>query len=155
MIKVLLFDFARVLLFPKDENYSGKLNDLYKTVKDEKHFNFEDVFYFNEELLDYLRTVKDKYKLVMFTSETIQDDLAVVEKLDGIFENIFSAKEMGFTKTDPEAYRFIVSNLQCNPNEILFIDDNVENVNSAKITGMKTYLFTDNVCLIKTINTSL
>jgi len=155
MIKVLLFDFARVLLFPKDENYSGKLNDLYKTVKDEKHFNFEDVFYFNEELLDYLRTVKDKYKLVMFTSETIQDDLAVVEKLDGIFENIFSAKEMGFTKTDPEAYRFIVSNLQCNPNEILFIDDNVENVNSAKITGMKTYLFTDNVCLIKTIDTSL
>src|SRR3989339_660153 len=118
MIKVLLFDFARVLLFPKDENYSGKLNDLYKTVKDEKHFNFEDVFYFNEELLDYLRTVKDKYKLVMFTSETIQDDLAVVEKLDGIFENIFSAKEMGFAKTDPEAYRFIVSNLQCNPNEI-------------------------------------
>jgi len=155
MIKVLLFDFARVLLFPKDENYSGKLNDLYKTVKDEKHFNFEDVFYFNEELLDYLRTVKDKYKLVMFTSETIQDDLAVVEKLDGIFENIFSAKKMGFTKTDPEAYRFIVSKLQCNPNEILFIDDNVENVNSAKITGMKTYLFTDNVCLIKTIDTSL
>ena len=155
MIKVLLFDFARVLLFPKDENYSGKLNDLYKTVKDEKHFNFEDVFYFNEELLDYLRTVKDKYKLVMFTSETIQDDLAVVEKLDGIFENIFSAKEMGFAKTDPEAYRFIVSKLQCNPNEILFIDDSVENVNSAKITGMKTYLFTDNVCLIKTINTSL
>ena len=155
MIKVLLFDFARVLLFPKDENYSGKLNDLYKTVKDEKHFNFEDVFYFNEELLDYLRTVKDKYKLVMFTSETIQDDPAVVEKLDGIFENIFSAKKMGFTKTDPEAYRFIVSNLQCNPNEILFIDDNVENVNSAKITGMKTYLFTDNVCLIKTIDTSL
>ena len=155
MIKVLLFDFARVLLFPKDENYSGKLNDLNKTVTDEKHFKFEDVFYFNEELLDYLRTVKDKYKLVMFTSETIQDDLAVVEKLDGIFENIFSAKEMGFTKTDPEAYRFIVSNLQCNPNEILFIDDNVENVNSAKITGMKTYLFTDNVCLIKTIDTSL
>ena len=155
MIKVLLFDFARVLLFPKDENYSGKLNDLYKTVKDEKHFNFEDVFYFNEELLDYLRTVKDKYKLVMFTSETIQDDLAVVEKLDGIFENIFSAKEMGFAKTDPEAYRFIVSKLQCNPNEILFIDDSVENVNSAKITGMKTHLFTDNVCLIKTIDTSL
>jgi len=155
MIKVLLFDFARVLLFPKDENYSGKLNDLYKTVKDEKHFNFEDVFYFNEELLDYLRTVKDKYKLVMFTSETIQDDPAVVEKLDGIFENIFSAKKMGFTKTDPEAYRFIVSKLQCNPNEILFIDDSVENVNSAKITGMKTHLFTDNVCLIKTIGASL
>ena len=155
MIKVLLFDFARVLLFPKDENYSGKLNDLNKTVTDEKHFKFEDVFYFNEELLDYLRTVKDKYKLVRFTSETIQDDLAVVEKLDGIFENIFSAKEMGFAKTDPEAYRFIVSNLQCNPNEILFIDDNVENVNSAKITGMKTHLFTDNVCLIKTIGASL
>lgn len=152
MIKVLLFDFARVLLFPKNVSYKGVLNDLYKLKKNKKDFIFENYFYFNDELLDYIKSVKNRFRIIMFTSETIQNDPVVMKKLDGIFEKIISAKEIGFSKTDPEAYRFIVDELQCAPDEILFIDDNADNIYGATEAGLNTHLFKDNKGLIEEIN---
>jgi HAD superfamily hydrolase (TIGR01509 family) len=151
MIKVLLFDFARVFLFPKDESYLGKLNDLYKTVKDNDGFNFDSKFYFNEELIEYLKNIKGDFRMVMFTSEIIQNDTVVKNKLDGLFEEIISAKEIGLSKSDPKAYEIISSKLGCDPDEILFIDDWEENVKSAVSIGMNTHLFKDTDELIKTI----
>jgi len=149
MIKILLFDFSRVLLFPKDKNYSGKLNDLYKSVKNKSSFEFEDYFCFNEELINYLKSIKGKFKLVMFTSEIIQNDPVVVKRLDGIFNEIISGKEIGFSKSDPEAFRFIANKLGCKLNEILFIDDWEANVKCAEGVGVKTHLFRDTNELIK------
>lgn len=40
MITNILFDFSRVILFPKDDNYSGLLNDLYRKITEEKKFIF-------------------------------------------------------------------------------------------------------------------
>lgn len=36
----LLFDFSRVLLMPKDPDYTGSLNGLYKEHKDDPGFDF-------------------------------------------------------------------------------------------------------------------
>jgi|SRR3972149_5252833 len=151
MIKILLFDLSRVLLFPKDENYSGKLNDLYKSVKDQNGFDFESNFYFNEELLEYLRNIEGKFRIVMFTSEIIQEDLAVKKRLNGIFGEIISAKEFGLSKSDPKAYELITSKLSCNADEILFVDDSEENIRSAVSVGVNTHLFRANQDLMRTI----
>ena len=153
MIKLLLFDFARVLLFPKDKSYLGKLNDLYKSIKDSSDFEFESKFNFNEELIKYLESIRNKFRLVMFTSEIIQNDPVVVKKLDGVFEDIISAKEIGFSKSDPDAYRFIANKLGCKLNEILFIDDWEANVKCAESVGVNTHLFRDTNQLINYLNT--
>ena len=83
MIIYLLFDFSRVLLFPKDDNYDGLLNNLYRKVLNEKGA-FLDNFRFNEELLNFLKPLKDKYNLLVYTTDIIQTDPTAKAVLDPI-----------------------------------------------------------------------
>ena len=144
MITTILSDFSRVILNPKDRNYKGTLNGLFKELKEKNTpFHFFDYFQFNDEVLGLYTQLKPKYSLNIFTSGSIQNTIEVRKKLNGIFENIFSAEEFGLDKKNPEAYQFIATKLEKLPNEILFIDDQQENINAATITGMKTLLYYD------------
>ena len=53
MIKVILSDFARVILFPKDKSYPGRLDELQAKLNNQSEgHNFFDYFELNQELLD-------------------------------------------------------------------------------------------------------
>lgn len=143
MIKALLFDFSRTLLFPTDKNYLGGLNSLYRELQQKENFKFLEHFELNNELLNYLVTVKNKFGLYIFTSESIQEDPAIKSDLAIIFTKVFSAKETGLSKKDPKSYELIAKELNISPNEILFIDDSQENLNAAKIAGLNTLICKD------------
>lgn len=153
MVKALLFDFSRTLLFPKDKTYTGGLNDLYKKISLNTNFKFFDYFELNKGLLDYLETLKYKFNLYIFTSESIQEDPAIKNEIEEIFKKVFSAKELGLSKKDPKAYEFIAKELNLDPNEILFIDDTSVNLESAKISGFATLQYKNNSVIneLKTI----
>lgn len=143
MIKALLFDISRTLLFPTDKNYQGGLNSLYRELQQKENFNFLEHFELNNEALNYLDTVKNKVDLYIYTSESIQNDPAIIDRLLSIFKRIFSAKETGLSKKDPKSYEFIAKELNISPNEILFIDDSQENLDAAKIAGFNTLIYRD------------
>lgn len=140
MIKVLLFDLSGVLLFPKDESYTGKLNDLYKDVL-KKKLSFLDYYKFNEELLLFLESVKTKYMLSIFTTESIQNDPVVQARFGSLFSSVYSAHALGVSKKDPHSYNVIAARLKHDPSEIVFVDDRVENVEAAKTASMNGILY--------------
>lgn len=144
MIKALLIDFARTLIFSVDENYAGGINDLYDKVKDDPDFKFFEYYKLNTKFLVYLDSIKGKIPLYMFTSEFIQDDPAIKGKIYGIFKKIYSAKEIGMSKKDPDAYKFIAKDLNLSPDEVLFIDDSMENIAAAQKAGMNVIQYKDN-----------
>lgn len=144
MIKVLLFDFSRVLLHPTDKTYSGSLNNLHKELKDNESFYVFHYFELNEQILEYLKTVKDKFRLAVFTTDIIQDDPLIKEKIDPIFEKIYSASKLGITKKVKESYEFLAKDLNVKPEEILFIDDTESNIVPAKEAGFKTHHYKNN-----------
>ncbi len=150
MISALLFDFSRVLLFPKDASYKGGLNDLYRTLS-KKHFNFFDHFSLNSELLEKIEYLQGSFLCSVFTSESIQDAPEVKPILEKIFKEIYSAEKFALKKTDPSAYLFIANNLNIHPSNILFIDDKEENLKAAEKAGLKTHLFVSNQELINTL----
>ncbi len=149
MAKILLFDFSRVLLHPKDPDYSGSLNDLYHSLLAKESYDFFAYFALNTELLDFLRTIKTKFSLYILTSEIIQNAPEIRGILDEILDDVFSAKNLGLSKKDPQIYRLIAEKLQKNPNEITFIDDTIENIYPAKEAGLQTISYTSNKQLIK------
>ena len=100
MQKSIIFDFSRVLLFPKDKTYYGSLNEKHRTLSENPDYYLLDYFVVNEELLEHLSFLKTKYRLFIFTSETIQDDLSLKPFLLPLFEGIFSAMKLGLDKTD-------------------------------------------------------
>ncbi len=148
MIKVLLFDFSRVLLHPTDETYSGSLNNLHRELKDDESYYLFNYFKLNEELLDFIKTLKDKYKLCIFTTDFIQSDPLIKEKIDPIFSKIYSAAELGITKRHPESYKFIADDLGVKPEEIFFTDDMERNIEAAKEAGLQALRFKHNDELI-------
>lgn len=149
MIKVLLFDFSRTLIHPKQISYSGKLNDLYRQIISNKNYSIFNYFYLNQELLDFLKLLKDKYTLAIFTTDIIQNDPAIKSTLDTIFSHTFVANDLGISKKDPKGYLIIADKLNMKAEEILFIDDLSQNIEAAKKSGLQTIQFISNKQLIE------
>ena len=144
MIKALLFDFSRVLLFSRDESYTGSLNEKHKSLSQENTYNLLDHFVLNDELLKYLDQIKEKVPLYIFTTDIIQDDPALKVKIDPIFKQIFSANKLGLSKQDPSSYQKLAVQISLPPEEILFIDDQAANVEIAKQAGLEAIQYQNN-----------
>ena len=134
-ITTIISDFFRVLLSPKDRGYTGGLNPLHTERSKDSKYGFFDYFEFNHELLDFFKKNKENYSFYIFTTGVVQDVLGVRETWEDIFEKIYTVRDIGFTKIDPEAYRFLAQDIGKKPSEILFVDDLPENVETAKSVG--------------------
>lgn len=156
MIQVLLFDFSRVLLHPKDSNYLGQLNDLNRSYAGENPlgaYPFWNYFFLNTELLTFIKKLKKEkqIRIVMFTTDIIQQRTEIQEEITGIFDTIFTARELqkeGVTadslegvKATKEAYFYISQKLSCDTSEIFFVDDTLKNIEAAKQAGCSTFHF--------------
>ncbi len=142
MITTILSDFSRVILNPKDKNYKGPLNGLYKKlIEQNKLFNFFDYFEFNNGVLNLYTQLRSKYPIYIFTTGIIQNAPEVRERIKSIFDDVFSAEENGLDKEKSDAYIFVAQKLKKNTNEILYIDDEQKNIDAAKKTGLRTIRF--------------
>lgn len=134
---IYLFDLSRTLLFPTDKNYTGGLNELHKKLSLEQNYYFWDNFYLDEDKINSLKKLKSEgNKLYMFTSGTIQNAPELRTRLDEIFIKIYSGEELGFSKKDADAYKFITKDIGINPDALTLIDDSKENREAAKAAGL-------------------
>lgn len=142
MIKALVTDVSRVLLFPKDEKYNGSLNALYKERIFEKDFQFFKYFKVNKELLDFYKILN--IDIHILTSDIIQDAPELKHYWGGVISKIFSASKMGVKKSDTEVYKKVLGELDLTAEEVLYIDDNQDNLEVAKKVGLKTIWYGNN-----------
>ena len=94
-----------------------------------------------DEIVKYIYSLKDKAKLVLF-SDLIFTCFGALEKqinLD-IFDEIFLSYKEGCTKSNIEAFINVENKLNVEEKDILFIDNNVNNINNAKKRGWNTCL---------------
>ncbi len=143
MIKAIVSDFSRVLLFPKDKNYLNGLNPLHKELSLKPGYNPLDHFELNTRLLDFYKSLVDSLPVYIFTSDVIQDAPEFQPYLQPVFKEILSAKKMGTDKKNSKAYTVVASHLNLNPNEILYIDDLADNIQPANAAGFNTLLYED------------
>jgi HAD superfamily hydrolase (TIGR01509 family) len=76
--------------------------------------------------------------------------------LKNVFDNIYSSSEVGYLKSEPEFYQYIINDLGLDPEEILFIDDRQRNIDLAQSLGLvNSYLvnnFTEAKKILKKFN---
>ncbi|HKB88845.1 MAG TPA: HAD-IA family hydrolase [Patescibacteria group bacterium] len=75
----------------------------------------------------YLATNNEKYRVDFLWNKI---------GLKNYFDGIFSSAELGFKKPDPEFYLKALALLKTKPGDVIFFDDDEENVISAKEVGM-------------------
>lgn len=75
-----------------------------------------------------------------------------------IFDDFILSHEVHLTKPNPEIFQLAIDKANCQPNEILFIDDGLNNVRAANALGINTIRFVeieDLVENLKKFNVSL
>ena len=96
----------------------------------------------NEQLFDYIRELKKKYK-VGFLSNIAADYLDRMFTPDhlALFDKFMLSFESGYVKPEPEAYQEAADQLHLIPEECVMIDDQERNVLGARVAGMQAILY--------------
>ena len=146
MIKVVVSDLSKTLVYVRDQNYKGLLNSAHEALKGRlgEEYPFYDYFGLNEQLLGWLEARRGKYDMHLFTDGTVQDHLPLMERLSRVFdftENVHTPASVGYSKKDPRAYTKIVEEMGVKPEEVMFVDDNGENLEAARAAGVNVVRF--------------
>ncbi len=93
--------------------------------------------------IDILNKLKQNYKLIL-VSNTNEIHSDYYEKQDywsnNYFDKIYYSHEIGIRKPNIEVFHKIINENKLNPNQTIFFDDRIENLDAAEKTGIKTVL---------------
>jgi putative hydrolase of the HAD superfamily len=98
----------------------------------------------NERIYELINFLKNKYRVVCGTN-TIDSHYYYLQKADyySVFDKVYASNLMGYSKPQEEFFNYILKEENVKPEEVVFIDDSIENINSARKIGLKTILFDD------------
>ena len=100
----------------------------------------------NEEIVPLVERLKDNHRLVL-ASNTDEIHFTYSVQHFGVLSNFdqhFLSYEMGLLKPDPEFFLRMLRDLGLPPTECIFIDDVIENVESARSLGITALHFQSN-----------
>lgn len=92
-----------------------------------------------EGIDNLLKTLKHNYKLVALTNTNAIHNAIWREKYAEQlrhFDKIFSSHELGVRKPESRIYKIVLEYLNLQPEQTLFLDDNIVNVNGAENMGI-------------------
>ncbi|MDB5177744.1 MAG: HAD-superfamily hydrolase, subfamily variant 3, partial [Candidatus Saccharibacteria bacterium] len=100
----------------------------------------------NKPLVDFIRAKKPHYKtgLLSNVGEAFLESLFTEQEIKELFDEIILSSKVGMMKPSQEIYDLAASRLGFLPEECVFIDDRLPNVDGAQMAGMKGLLFTSN-----------
>jgi len=151
-------DFLQFLLNFEKGNISNVefLDVLYRHRKDEMIAMPQIINAWNSILKDYhpqtiqkLMAIKSKHRLFLLSNTNAIHEEAFVKIsveqygryiLEDIFEKIYLSHQMGVRKPQREAYTMILEQNSLLLEDTLFIDDKVENIESARSVGLQVKL---------------
>jgi glucose-1-phosphatase len=99
--------------------------------------------------IDLIKKIRQKYPVYLLSNTNnihIKASNNYLKKehgishLDQLFDQLFLSYEMGMWKPDVEIYHSVLKQLKLQPNDVLFFDDNLKNIESANDIGMQTIL---------------
>lgn len=125
-------------------NWKGSADDLL-------HYWFTKESRINAELLKtldeikrpkYLATQNEKYKCDYIWNEL---------KFKDHFEHLFASSNVYIRKSNPAFFTTVAEKIGVPTSDIIFFDDDMSNVTSAKEAGLESYFYTSNQDLLKMI----
>lgn len=94
----------------------------------------------NVELLDYIKTLRNNYKIGMLSNVATNwvREVLLDDKEQELFDAMVFSYEVGAGKPDPIMYDTVTKKLDVEPKEAVFIDDSPRYVEGARQFGLKT-----------------
>ena len=95
-------------------------------------------------LVDFIRSLRGKYKTCLISNAF--DDLRnyiIREKFDDAFDYMIISAEVGVAKPEAKIYHIALEQLGVSPNEAVFVDDFIENIEACEKLGIHGIHFKD------------
>jgi epoxide hydrolase-like predicted phosphatase len=99
----------------------------------------------NWRLLDYIRSLRPRFKVGLLSNawDDLRKTLHDRWNIDGLFDELIISAEVKLVKPDPRIFQLATDRLKVLPDETIFIDDIAENVESARLVGLKGIQYQD------------
>ncbi len=130
----------KVAIFWKDV-YKQSKNKITKG-KLEKIYNSQ--ISINKPVLNLAKQLKDRgFNLVILANASKEWINIKIKKfhLNKIFTKIYSSSSLGFGKPKPEAFTYVLNDLKVKAADVVFIDNQKNNIKTAKKLGIRSILF--------------
>jgi putative hydrolase of the HAD superfamily len=111
----------------------------------EKEF-LENSYKIDPEFTQIAEKLQDNYKLAMLSNDLKEWSEFLRNKfnINKYFATTVISGEIGYRKPDKRIFEILLKKINSNPEECLFVDDKLENLNSASKLGIKTIRFIRN-----------
>ena len=104
------------------------------------------------EKINLLEKLKSKFRLVMLSNtnylhinvSAAGEFAKAGKKVSDLFDACYLSYEMHMAKPDAEIFLKLLEDEQVKPNQCLFLDDGIKNINQAQLLGFQTYLVSPN-----------
>jgi epoxide hydrolase-like predicted phosphatase len=106
----------------------------------QQYWSADDV---NWGLLDFIRSLRPHYKVGLLSNawDDLRKTLHDRWNIDGLFDDLIISAEVKLVKPDPRIFQLATDRLKVQPDETIFIDDIAENVESARLVGLRSILY--------------
>lgn len=112
--------------------------------------NNKGVGYVNPPLIKFIEENQDKYIFgIISTTEYDLNDILKKDKIDRLFKLVLTSGETGLDKTDERIYKMAIDILKLDPEEIIFIDNQQDYINPARMLGINTILYLEDFELFR------
>ncbi len=96
----------------------------------------------NNEIIKIIKKLKEHYRTAVLSNMDVGRYKATLKVLDmNLFEYRFISCYTGFRKPAKEAYLKALKKMKTTPEEAIFIDNDIENVDEAKRLGINSIIF--------------
>lgn len=160
MIKVIAFDLVGVLITEKDiilNDTEEKIERLFGANESDEDYINQAELITNENIIDItkniinklyvvkdkdiFRKIKEKYtvKIIIATNHVFFIKDYIVNNMDiKNIDDIIISATINKVKPNKDFYEYILDKYKIKNNELLFIDDNIENINAAASMNINT-----------------
>jgi HAD superfamily hydrolase (TIGR01509 family) len=159
-IKVIAFDLMGVILEEHDsDDWIYQQMDIYSGLDDivfsqffinQYHWSPEELLAKTKQYFNACYTIRDRsvfdlvsnYKFALASNHlTAVRDYLKKQDISKYFSEIIISSEIIFQKPDSKFYEVMLTSIKEKPENILFVDDNLENILAAQKFGLMTFNF--------------
>ncbi len=140
------------------DHVAGKLS-----LSPQELIQFQEIFWADDridyDLIKFLESCRPKFKTAILSNAWNNLRRVLAEayniKEGQTVDHILISAELGVAKPDLEIYKILADTLDCDFNEILFVDDFIENIQAAKSLGIQTIHYQPGMDLINEIESKI